>query len=301
VSGAKPRATLPEAEDFLRQRLGPIEGLVALKEGEESQAFGFRSGGTDLVLRINASRHGFEMDRMAAERFAGPDLPVPRVVLIEPLGRWHACVTARAPGVTLQDLRNGESHSYGRVVCDLLESLSICETGWIDGFGPFDPSGKARHQSWPAFLRAIAAHDWRPLPRELRPLLGPLIQYMAERAPSLPERHGLIHGDFGSNNLLVADGAVTGLIDWSEAKAGDPLYDVGNLFFWRPWLDCMEQQCRYILAEAPHLVREEEVVTTYAVHIGLSTAHEAVQAADVNLAEWALLRCQSLVGGGVTA
>lgn len=36
----------------------------------------------------------------------------------------------------------------------------------------------------------------------------------------------LIHGDLNLENVLVSNGAVTGLIDWSGGDLGDPRYDV---------------------------------------------------------------------------
>jgi aminoglycoside phosphotransferase (APT) family kinase protein len=39
-----------------------------------------------------------------------------------------------------------------------------------------------------------------------------------------------VHGDFGSNNVLADGEHITGVVDWSEAMIGDPLYDVANIF-----------------------------------------------------------------------
>lgn len=36
----------------------------------------------------------------------------------------------------------------------------------------------------------------------------------------------LIHGDFTIDNVLVCDGLITGVIDWSGGAYGDPRYDM---------------------------------------------------------------------------
>ena len=36
----------------------------------------------------------------------------------------------------------------------------------------------------------------------------------------------LIHGDFTIDNVLVSNGVITGVIDWSGGGYGDPRYDV---------------------------------------------------------------------------
>src|SRR5699024_2408647 len=63
----------------------------------------------------------------------------------------------------------------------------------------------------------------------------------------------LVHADFGSNNVLTDNGRITAVIDWSEAMFGDSQYEVANIFFWRPWLACMEQQTRYFERRHPEL------------------------------------------------
>ena len=72
--------------------------LAHLEEGLESQTFAFEAGGDAFVLRISASRRGFEKDRWAADA-AGRYVPVPTVEAVGDLDSGHAyCVTRRLPG-----------------------------------------------------------------------------------------------------------------------------------------------------------------------------------------------------------
>lgn len=41
----------------------------------------------------------------------------------------------------------------------------------------------------------------------------------------------LIHGDFGTWNMLYSDGQITGIIDWGEAGIGDPAIDVMEIIY----------------------------------------------------------------------
>src|SRR5438874_13448799 len=70
------------AARFLAERYGLRVGSVAeLSGGDWSSAFSFRLDGRDLVVRFGQWREDFEKDE-AAMAFAGPDLPVPRVLEI---------------------------------------------------------------------------------------------------------------------------------------------------------------------------------------------------------------------------
>ena len=42
----------------------------------------------------------------------------------------------------------------------------------------------------------------------------------------------LLHGDYRPANILVADGQITGVIDWEAAKSGPPAFDFG----WWDWV-----------------------------------------------------------------
>lgn len=41
----------------------------------------------------------------------------------------------------------------------------------------------------------------------------------------------LLHGDFHPRHVYAAGGTITGIIDWGDATAGDPLYDLGRLLY----------------------------------------------------------------------
>jgi len=52
-----------------------------------------------------------------------------------------------------------------------------------------------------------------------------LLRRLIEDRPA-PAPSTLIHGDFTLDNTLVADGRITGVIDWAGGGAGDPRYDL---------------------------------------------------------------------------
>lgn len=66
------------------------------------------------------------------------------------------------------------------------------------------------------------------------PVLEWALSWLARRAPE-PRRVCLIHGDFRTGNYLVANGELTGVLDWEFAAFGDPLEDLGWMLarYWR--------------------------------------------------------------------
>lgn len=52
-----------------------------------------------------------------------------------------------------------------------------------------------------------------------------LLEFLKNNKP-LPIENKLIHGDFTIDNVLVHDGKITSIIDWSGGGFGDPRYDI---------------------------------------------------------------------------
>jgi hygromycin-B 4-O-kinase len=259
---------------FLRIRYMEIGPLTPLTEGEESQAFVIDADGTPLVIRINRDRTGFDKDRIAGERSP----LAPRVISIDLLDDAFLCISARASGDTLQAL-GANAAPYGAPVMHALDAIAASDISFTTGYGPFDASGHGHYASWTDFVTDID---------------GPADLLARIQGRRYPEHRQLVHGDFGSNNVLVADGMVTAVIDWSEAMVGDPLYDIANLFFWRPWLACMEAQCAHVEAHHAHRIADCDLLVAYQLRIGLQVLAEAERDRDDDLAAWALARCRAV-------
>lgn len=58
------------------------------------------------------------------------------------------------------------------------------------------------------------------------PWLKKIVVWLIENRPSECENPSICHGDFHEGNLLAKDGKVTGILDWSQCRIGDPVMDV---------------------------------------------------------------------------
>jgi aminoglycoside phosphotransferase (APT) family kinase protein len=59
-------------------------------------------------------------------------------------------------------------------------------------------------------------HEW----------LEPALDWIVEHRPEEPERLAVLHGDFHPLNILVCEGRVSGVLDWSGFMIGDPALDI---------------------------------------------------------------------------
>lgn len=287
---SKPVVSLQRALQELIARRGEVEQFEQLAEGEESRAFGFRQAGQDYVLRINRSAEGFAKDELAHRLFSSAGLPIPEILLIDMLDEVSAlAISRRAPGETLQALKGAELVGAVGAVTDVLDVLRATDVSAISGVGWFGSNPVATHRSWTTFVNDIE------MPPHL-PEVPVWVNQVNALARALPEVRQLVHGDFGSNNVLVHQGRVSGIIDWSEALVGDGLYDVANILFWRPWLECMEQQARHIEKTRPDWLADRQRLLCYQLRIGLQQLDEAAREDDAAMVQWIGARCREIAG-----
>jgi hygromycin-B 4-O-kinase len=277
---------------FLTTRLGgDVSEITPLGMGVWSKAFAFRQAGRDYVLRCGAYVEDFAKDRLAA-RFAGPTLPIPRVVeLGEAFGGYYA-IAERVFGGYIDDVDEPQMRALLPSLFAALDAARLADLAGTTGYGGWGADGNAPYPSWRAALLDVAndrpadrTHGWRERLAASSVGAGPFeeayrrLEALAEYAPE--ERH-LIHSDLLHYNVLVEADRITGVLDWGCGMYGDFLYDLAWLCFWQPWypawqhIDFREETVRHYAAislEAPHF---EERLSCCQIHIGL--AGQAYQA-----------------------
>jgi hygromycin-B 4-O-kinase len=247
-------------------RFGPVGSLGRLNEGEEAQVWRFTSKGEDFVVRV--SPLGFDKDRFAHDRWHSTTLPIPEVVALGEVAGLPYCVSRRLPGTTVQDADRPTLRRITGAVDGVLHALAEADVDGTSGYGGFDADGRGAYTSWQEFLSSPEDGDYPGVDpvalRELRAAVRDL-------RTGCPETRRLVHGDFGSNNLLTDGRRITGVLDWDMAAFGDPLYDVANILLWRDWLDCMRIQAEHVEAQPPDDPDAWHRLRCYQLHSGLTT------------------------------
>ncbi|MFN2201202.1 MAG: phosphotransferase family protein [Caldilineaceae bacterium] len=119
--------------------------------------------------------------------------------------------------------------------------------------------------------------------RDRYPWLSAVLQWLMDSAPPEPHRLSICHGDFHPLNILVQEGDISAVLDWSGFSIADPVMDVAFTMV--------------ILSVAASMLlpqeSSEKLLSRY------RTAYEQVHALDaVNLDYYRTLRCvMALVEG----
>ncbi|WKZ30381.1 MAG: aminoglycoside phosphotransferase family protein [Candidatus Dojkabacteria bacterium] len=94
-------------------------------------------------------------------------------------------------------------------------------------------------KSWKEFLKGKYSTDdeyykWEKLinnPQFDGSIVREVLKYIHTQIDQMqePTEFSLLHSDLHGGNMIVSNGKIRGLIDWSDAKYGDPLYDFSRL------------------------------------------------------------------------
>ncbi|GAA2119489.1 phosphotransferase [Nocardioides bigeumensis] len=141
-------------------------------------------------------------------------VPVPVVVETEPLRVRHPIVPGEPcdpEALTAED---------GRLVGELLQALHATPPEVYAGSEV--PDGPAAYADLLEVLGAMRERVLPMLPADRRAEGARLLDEVAEP----PTSRCLVHGDLGPTHVLVLDGRVHGIIDWSDMVVGDPAHDL---------------------------------------------------------------------------
>jgi hypothetical protein len=208
-----------------------------------------RLNGDSLIFRANVLNEWFRDFTMALDDAVGerlrqiglPALKLHRLDLTRKLCPADYEIVNEAPGVSLRMFDNDEAQ-----LLPLLRQLGIflARVHGIsaDGYGLLDvrkvglhSDGVLRggHSAWDDYIwlnlerhvgicaetGAISADEERKIVWYCEGCQG----LFKQGTPSL------LHGDPGSHNVFVKDGKISALIDWEDALAGDPVFEIA---FW---------------------------------------------------------------------
>ncbi|MDL5160203.1 phosphotransferase [Actinomycetospora termitidis] len=192
------------------------------------------------------------------------EVPAPVVVKEEPLTVRHRLVPGR-PAVP------DDGVGLGAAVGGFLAALHAVDlaAAVARGLPPSERTSAMRDAAFDRFADQVVPR----LPSGRRAWLTDRLELLRDA----PASH-VVHGDLSAEHVLVADGRVTGVIDWGDARAGDPAKDlVWPLYRAGPRV---ADAVRATYDVTPDLARRArawlDVGPCYAVTHGLDTGDDAL-------------------------
>lgn len=221
----------PLVEEALQQNQISIEPMVPIEQDGTNANFWY---GTDKVLKVYTpffgGRESRGMEVAALKNLAQEGgLPVPKVLAkgeLEPLERewkWPWALFERLPGRTLASIWPGltqsERHDYAFQLGTLLRRIHKAV--------PNSELSQTFQSVWPKGFAEFLTRQHQVVSSKSELAVIPIYDEILRLSPTglVSGWPALLHGDLDGSHILVQDGKVGGIIDFGDAKLGDPLYD----------------------------------------------------------------------------
>ncbi len=309
----KPRVAEQDALALLREHFtAPIEGLSMVPGGQVAQIYAFSVNSDEYILRF-APHMGANLEkelsihRLLATSLGSSLVPIPPVLHVGRLGTLHFAISRRMQGTPLSELPPPESAATIPELLETLDAIHAVDVRATAGSGLFGDDGTGLFPSWRASLAAIhveePAADSSGKRRSVfettfleRDLWDTIYARMIHLLDFCPEDRYLVHGDYGFDNVLAADGRITAVLDWVNAQYGDFLYDVAWLDFWPSGLDLRDLCAAHYAERGITPPNYAERILCYQCAIALNTLPFFAKRRNEDVYRWVRQRILSRLG-----
>lgn len=217
-----------------------------LTEGFRNANFRIQLNSTPEFVVLRIYEHDVTLCHKEVDLFSliRDSVPIPEIIHAEPEGVDEIppfVILRYVEGITFRELkRTGDAKAISEASCDagrILASISritFPKPGWLSpGLSVAAPllEGPDPHPRFIDLCLSSANVRQRVKP-ELRESASALVWSFAKQFVNVDDETHLVHGDFGSRNVLVREIAgvwkVAAVLDWESAIAGSPLTDIGH-------------------------------------------------------------------------
>jgi hygromycin-B 4-O-kinase len=245
---------VPVVSQILEGCIGHAPAEVKrIASGQISSTFECIGTGASHIVQFTepGMATGLDIERRFGQRLSQAGVPLREVVCdgVHDGLRWT--VTRKVVGEGMTAL-SGEAYEESLPsVFDTLLSLSSIDVSDTEGFGWLDERGRGGWETWEGHLASVQEEEpeekfygkWHGLfettTLERRRFEG-FFRSMRRLLDGLEAPRRLVHGGFGYDNVLVHEGKVSAVLDWQDARFGDPLFDVAYLDFWDSGVDLVD-------------------------------------------------------------
>jgi aminoglycoside phosphotransferase (APT) family kinase protein len=217
---------------------------IRIVEGEINEVYEvLTDDDKSLIVRISRSEHpSFDAEKNVIKLVRLSGIPAPRVLTVDELSykgkRLTFCIEEKLEGVPLKILMPDIDQNILRsLIIEAGEILSKINSITEDRFGSLNRI--TPFKTWPDYIFSLETKEPKIITAAGN--IGIDTNYV-KRAFEIIRKNDilfdlkepkLLHGDFSPKHLLIKGNHITGIIDFENAKGGDPVRDLSwvNFFY----------------------------------------------------------------------
>lgn len=243
--------------------------VCPIKNGIISETYSFSVGKNNYVIRISSSRTTYDKDMFAFENFTSGSLKMPKILKVGTYNKKYFAISERLSGRTLDTFSDKQQIEAVKKVLKIHLKIAQLTLKAKSRFGFWKGNGLANFSRWDKYLFNIEREINNKLKSDKNVQI--ILARLRKLLRFVPDKHMLIHGDFGFNNLLYDGRQITGVLDWSDSKYGDSLYDIAYLIFWASEIDYLNISKKFYKENKLSTKNFNKRINCYLCHIALTT------------------------------
>lgn len=210
--------------------------------GEDNEVYDLEiDGGKNLIIRISRYEpRSFQTEALILKKVKEVGVPVPEVLLVDTEKvndqELTFCVEEKINGISLDKLLNNiDKSTLKKLLSDSGGYLSMINSLTMDHFGEISEEG---YDTWKDFLVSKVKNISMI---EKAAKYGDISLEIVDKALNILVNHidlliipspYLLHDDFHPKHILVQNDKVVGIIDFEDAKGGDPIRDIARVEYY---------------------------------------------------------------------
>ncbi len=242
--GIKPQINVSDVNKLFEKLNIEGKNIKEIGNGQIAKTYEFQVEEKRCFIQFNEQNmsQGTINELIFAHDFKVNHIPLRKMIGHGDYLGFSYIITEKILGKAFDNLSKEE---FLRSIVDMMNVLyRISETdiNRFSGYGWLDEEGNGKSESWEDHLSFIYKEepgffygnwfelfDTSFLERDRFELY---YEKMKDQFRFLPDIRKLIHSGFCGGNILFDKSKVTGVLDWQDARYGDPLYDLAYMVFW---------------------------------------------------------------------
>lgn len=254
---------IAKAEDLLSEKIVSQE---LAKEGADHIVLKIITGSAKkLVIKVgsDADTDAFVLKKISPLNIKAPKVITESKVVFEQ-GRFPLVIMTLLDGILLSKFAQSEKYRYIAGIIKEVEKVHSIKSPGKAGRVLDVIAGDG--YSWKESLKRNLSGEnkefnWREVLRKKgvdRGVVERALNAALEKLKSLPEYTDLrlIHADLNQSNVFIKDKQLEGIVDWSDARFGDPLFDFSR--FRMNIIHRMDEKCLSEYYSALNLTGEQK-------------------------------------------
>lgn len=281
--GIKPRIEKEDVKRLFEELAIEGHNTRERNSGQIAKTYEFESGDKSFFIQFNQENmsQGTINEIIFSDDFKEKGIPLREMIGHGDYQGYRYIITEKVFGTDFGKLTKEEFQESIEDVMAVLHKISETDIGRFQGYGWLDEEGNGKFESWTSHLMNVYEEEpgcfygeWFELFDTTfleRDQFDHYFAKMKEQFRFLPDVRKLIHSGYCGGNILVENGKVTAVLDWQDARYGDPLFDLAYMVFWMNEDDAKSSLQEYAKAFGIDMKkgRFDERMKCYKYYIGL--------------------------------